>query len=59
MTRKFIVAEAMYMNYGDLTPLPKLVSLFDAGGIGIGNQTVQFIVVLERDSLHFFLHVTG
>ena len=26
MTRKFIIAEALYMNYGDLAPLPKLVS---------------------------------
>ena len=25
VTRKFIVAEALYMNYGDLCPLPKLV----------------------------------
>ena len=25
MTRKFIVAEALYYNWGDLTPLPKLV----------------------------------
>lgn len=27
VTRKFIVAESLYMNYGDLVPLPKLVEL--------------------------------
>lgn len=26
VTRKFIVVEAIYMNYGDLCPLPKVVS---------------------------------
>ena len=26
VTRKFIVAEGLYMNSGDLAPLPKLVS---------------------------------
>lgn len=27
VTRKFIVAEALYYNWGDLAPLPKLVSI--------------------------------
>jgi serine palmitoyltransferase len=27
VTRKFIIAEAIYMNYGDMAPLPKLVEL--------------------------------
>ena len=26
MTRKFIVAEGLYANYGDLAPLPQMVS---------------------------------
>ena len=27
VTRKFLVAEAVYLNYGDMAPLPRLVSV--------------------------------
>lgn len=33
VTRKFIVAEGLYVNYGDLAPLPQLVSGQSAMGI--------------------------
>ncbi len=49
VTRKFIIAEALYMNYGDVVPLPRLVELRNKFSVPIIlEESLSFGVLGEK-----------